>query len=79
MRHRMKLPLKDGDTFIARDGRIELVMGPIKLKARSPVCWTLRGNWYRRSDGVQMTGWNGQVMTVKKFKKFYERRRKGKL
>lgn len=56
-------PLKDGQVF-----NEEEVMGEIKPEhAEAPICWTLQGNWYRRSDGVQMTSYGGEVMTVQKF------------
>lgn len=63
-------PLKDGDLF-----KGERVAGEIKPPHKEPICWTLTGNWYRRSDGEQMTSAAGTVMTVKRF---FKLRRLGK-
>ena len=41
------------------------------------VCWTLQGNWYRRSDGEEMTGAGGGASAPMTIKEFYRRRRKG--
>lgn len=72
-----KFPLKDGDTY-QRPGHCgtETVAGEIKPPHDEPICWTIQGNWYRRSDGEPMTGAAGEVMTEKKF---YRLRREGKL
>lgn len=66
-------PLKDGDSIETAHGT-ETVRGEITPGHAEPVCYTLQGNWYRRSDGERMTGWNGEVMTVQEF---YRRRRTG--
>lgn len=68
-----RFPLQDGDKIIVR-GHEETVMGEIKVPHKEPVCWTLRGNWYRRSDGEEMTGSSGEVTTLKEF---WEMRKKG--
>lgn len=57
----MKLPLKDGDEFIDNRGRRQIVEGSIKKGFFSKeldhsVCWTRRGDWFRRSDGIEVTG-----------------------
>lgn len=64
--HGDKLPLQDGDT-IQRRQMYDTVMGEISIPHKVPVCWTLGGFWYRRRDGVQMSAWNGKVMTVAEF------------
>lgn len=65
-----QFPLKDGQTFVNRRGFEETIMGEIKPEHSEPICWTLQGNWYRRKDGEEMTGWNGKVMTAKEFWKW---------
>lgn len=67
----MKLPLKNGDQFNSIHYGIETVMGEIKPphKIKGGVCWTLRGNWYRRCDGVQVTSWDGKIVTIPEFYK----------
>lgn len=57
----MKLPLEDGDEFIDSQGRTQLVCGSIRAgfwsaEYQHDYCWTRRGNWFRRSDGVEVTG-----------------------
>jgi len=52
----MKLPLKDGDEFQHPDEQPQIVEGEIADVGTESVCWTSRGNWFRRSDGVQVTG-----------------------
>lgn len=52
----MELPLKDGDRFIDLRGREQLVAGEIKYPGTESVCWTRRGDWFRRRDGVEVTG-----------------------
>ena len=68
-------PLKDGDKFSTGRCLNQTVAGEIKPEHDEPVCWTLQGNWYRRSDGEPMTVASGKVMTVKRF---YELVKKGK-
>jgi hypothetical protein len=75
MKEGTKFPLKDGQVVETGYGT-EKVMGEIKWEYKEPVCWTLQGNWYRRSDGVQMSAWNGEVMTVREL---FKRRRQGKI
>lgn len=64
----MKLPLEDGDEFVDQRGRRQVVAGSIRKNPGvhvvpdsekeydHTVCWTRRGNWFRRSDGVEVTG-----------------------
>ena len=69
-------PLQDGQVIETRNGK-ETIMGEIRNPPQSEsVCWSLQGNWYRRRDGKEMTGWNGEVMTVEEF---YKRQRNGEL
>jgi hypothetical protein len=67
-------PLKDGDEFTTSRGTTETVAGEIKPEHDEPVCWTIQGNWYRRSDGEPMTCAEDGVITLAEF---YRRRRKG--
>jgi hypothetical protein len=69
----MKLPLKDGDEFIDNRGRRQIVGGSVTegfftKELNHSVCWTRRGDWFRRSDGVEVTGAyrdeNGNPVTV---------------
>ena len=62
-----KYPLVDGQEIESLRGGKETVWGEIKPEHEEPICWTLQGNWYRRSDGEEMTGCNGKVMTTKEF------------
>lgn len=62
-------PLKDGDEFTTSQCHIETVAGEIKPEHDEPVCWTIQGNWYRRSDGEPMSGASGKVTTCKYFYK----------
>lgn len=57
----MKLPLKDEQTFIDSRGRTQVVGGSIKAgfwseEYQHDYCWTFKGDWFRRSDGVEVTG-----------------------
>jgi hypothetical protein len=83
----MKLPLEDGDEFVDKQGRKQKVMGSIlknsgvrvapehEREYDHSVCWTLRGDWFRRADGVEMTGAGGCVQTVGEF---FKDRREGR-
>jgi len=63
-----KLPLEDGQTFEDAQGRSNLVVGPIRYDVpEDPVCYTRQGRWYRRRDGVEMTGGSGRVTTIPEF------------
>jgi len=73
-RPRNKFPLEDGAKFTNRRGDVETVGGEIKPPHDEPVCWTIQGNWYRRSDGEPMTGAGDGVITLAEF---YRRRRQG--
>lgn len=57
-------PLKD-NSYINTLRGAELIAGEISAPHDVPggVCYTLDGRWYRRSDGAQMTNFNGRVMT----------------
>lgn len=68
-------PLKDGDKFTSNRMMIETVGGEIKPEHNEPVCWTIQGNWYRRSDGESMTGTAGKVMTEREFWKLVRKNR----
>lgn len=52
----MNTPLKDQQTFIDSQGRTQKVMGEIKEVGTESVCWTLRGDWFRRRDRAEVTG-----------------------
>lgn len=51
-----KLPLQDGDKFVDCRGRTQLVEGEITDPGAESVCYTRRGNWFRRKDAVEVTG-----------------------
>jgi hypothetical protein len=73
------LPLQDGQKFTDSRGYAQQVGGSIRAddhihvvpqerKEYDPsVCWTLRGDWFRRSDGVGMTRASGELMTIGEF------------
>ncbi len=64
----MEIPLKDGDRFVDLQGRVQEVCGSIvtnpgfhviperEKTCNHKVCWTRRGEWFRRADGVEVTG-----------------------
>ena len=62
-----KFPLKDGDIITTLRHGMDTIAGEIALPHKEPICWTLHGEWYRRSDGEEMTAYNGEVMTLKEF------------
>jgi hypothetical protein len=51
-----KYPLADGQKVLTQSGETDKIMGEIAVPHTEPICWTLKGNWYRRSDGEAMTG-----------------------
>lgn len=57
----MDLPLKDGQEFIDSRGRRQIVGGSIRKNFFSneynhAYCWTRGGDWFRRSDALEVTG-----------------------
>lgn len=68
-----KFPIKDGAVIETHNGE-EKVGGEITPPHDEPICWTFQGNWYRRSDGEEMTGAGGRVMPASEF---YRLRAKG--
>jgi len=70
------LPLQDGDKFIDQKGRLQKVGGsilanggvfvlPEREKIYNPdICWTTRGDWFRRSDAMEMTGACGEPIPI---------------
>lgn len=65
-----KLPLEDGQRFWSSRQQWETVVGEIKPQHDEPICWTISGNWYRRSDAAEMTGAGPHIMTVGEFFKW---------
>jgi hypothetical protein len=84
----IELPLKDGQEFVDQRGRHQKVCGSVvvtpgvsTLSAGDKdfdhtVCWTRRGDWFRRADAEPMTRAAGDIITVREF---YRRRREGEL
>ena len=52
----MNLPLQNGQSFIDLQGRHQTVAGEITNPGTQSVCWTLHGEWFRRADGIEVTG-----------------------
>lgn len=57
----MELPLKDGQAFTDSQFRNQVIAGSIRSgffsdEFNHDYCWTIKGNWFRRSDGVEVTG-----------------------
>ena len=68
---KINFPLKDGDKVCLRYKHgVETIAGEIAVPHDEPICWTLQGNWYRRSDGEEMTDGSGKVTNVSNFYKW---------
>lgn len=75
----MKLPLEDGQVFTDKQDRTHKVAGEIKEPGTESVCYTRAGCWFRRKDGVEVTGAyrddNGNPVTVQEAYRLRRRNR----